>query len=273
MAKRTVKVGVTSRIEYVFLQDATVTTGAGKTGLAWNTASLTAYYVLTGAASAAITLATQTVTGAFSSGGFVEVDSTNCPGLYRVDIPDAAFASGTHTLVFIKLTGTIVPCVLEYDLVAWDPQDTVRGGLTALPNAAAGANTGLAVVGTQIPNANAGAVNGLPIQGGAIPNAAAGANTGLPIVGTQVPNATAGAAGGLPIEYLTEIANADLTGTAGVTNTMAKKIAGIYSAVFMKSTFNKTSGVRTMFKSDGATTLLAGTDTDDGTTVTKVKTN
>jgi len=43
-----------------------------------------------------------------------------------------------------------------------DRTDAVRGGMTALPNAAAGANTGLPVVGTQVPNATAGASGGLP---------------------------------------------------------------------------------------------------------------
>lgn len=46
-----------------------------------------------------------------------------------------------------------------------DLADSVRAGLTALPNAAAGANTGLPVVGTQVPNATSGASGGLPVIG------------------------------------------------------------------------------------------------------------
>lgn len=88
---------------------------------------------------------------------------------------------------------------VSLNVIAVDKQDTTRMGMTALPNAAAGANNGLPVVGTQIPNATAGANNGLPTVGAQIPNATAGANTGLPVVGTQVPNATAGASGGLPL--------------------------------------------------------------------------
>jgi hypothetical protein len=37
----------------------------------------------------------------------------------------------------------MAPVALEIELTAWDNQDTVRGGLTALPNAAAGATNGL----------------------------------------------------------------------------------------------------------------------------------
>ena len=89
--KQIVKKGDTSRIEYIWIRDAN---WAGPTGLAWNSAGLTAYYVRTQGSATSITLATQTATGAYSSGGFVQMDSTNMPGLYRFDPPDACFATG-----------------------------------------------------------------------------------------------------------------------------------------------------------------------------------
>jgi hypothetical protein len=53
-------------------------------------------------------------------------------------MPDAVFAAGVnHAIIMIKGTG-IAPVVLEYDLVSYDPLDTVRLGLTALPNVAQG---------------------------------------------------------------------------------------------------------------------------------------
>lgn len=117
MAKLAVKPGTTSLITYVFIQDSSVTTGAGLTGLAFNTASLVASYVRPAAARSAITLATQTTTGAFSSGGFVEVDATNMPGVYRLDVPDAAIAVGVRSVVVhLKGAANMVPCVLEIDL-------------------------------------------------------------------------------------------------------------------------------------------------------------
>lgn len=64
------------------------------TGLAFNTAGLVARYTRPGEAPVPITLANQTVTGAYVSGGFKEIDATNCPGLYRFDIPDAALVAG-----------------------------------------------------------------------------------------------------------------------------------------------------------------------------------
>ena len=149
MAKLTVKAGSTSRREYVLILDSTSTAGAGDTGLLYNTSGLKAYYIRPGGSSTAITLATQTVTGAYSSGGFVEVDATNMPGIYRFDVPDAVFAAGVdHAIVMLSGATGMAPVALEYDLVAYDPQDTVRLGLTALPNVASGSAGAIITSGT-----------------------------------------------------------------------------------------------------------------------------
>lgn len=88
--------GATSKsVDIALVQKAAATSpGDPITGLAYNTASLVAYYRAgaTGTVTA-ITLATQTVGGAYSSGGFVEISSANMPGLYRFDIPNAVIAS------------------------------------------------------------------------------------------------------------------------------------------------------------------------------------
>jgi len=149
MAKLTVKAGSTSRREYVFILDSASTTGAGKTGLAWNTAGWKAYYVRPGGSATSISLAVQTVTGAFSGGGFVEVDGTNMPGVYRFDVPDAVFAASAEKAI-VMLSGPtgVAPVVLEYQLVAYDPDDTVRLGLTALPNVASGSAGAIITSGT-----------------------------------------------------------------------------------------------------------------------------
>lgn len=102
--------GDTDKTIYVRLRDST--TGLAKTGLAFNSAGAVASYVLPGAARAAITLATQTVAGAHADGGFVEVDATNCKGLYRLDLPDAAIASGAYSLISIEFDGIIEETVI-----------------------------------------------------------------------------------------------------------------------------------------------------------------
>jgi hypothetical protein len=73
----------------------------GATGLAFNTSGLAAYYVRNQAAPVAITLVTQTPTGAWSSGGFAEISSSLVPGVYRLDLPNAAFASGASDVTIV----------------------------------------------------------------------------------------------------------------------------------------------------------------------------
>jgi hypothetical protein len=123
VAKLFVQAQATSnRSEYVFVQDSASTTGGGKTGIAYNAAGLTAYYVRPAGSATSITLATQTVTGTWSSGGWVEVDATNLPGIYRFDIPNAVFATGVdHAVVMLKGASGMAPVSLEYQLTGFDP--------------------------------------------------------------------------------------------------------------------------------------------------------
>ena len=138
--------GDTNVTVYVFVQDSSATDGSGLTGLVWNSASLVASQVRPLAARVAITLATQTVTGAHSDGGFVEVDATNMPGVYRLDLPDAVCAAGVDSVVVILKGATnMAPVVLEIQLTDLDPNDGTRAGLTALPNAAADGAGGLPI--------------------------------------------------------------------------------------------------------------------------------
>lgn len=96
--KREVQVGGTDVTLNVFIQDSASTSGAGKTGLAFNTAGLVCYYVRPRAAPVAVSLITQTVTGAHADGGFVEISAANMPGWYRLDMPDTPWASGVTTV-------------------------------------------------------------------------------------------------------------------------------------------------------------------------------
>lgn len=122
--KLSLKAGTTSKDVNILIQDSSVSTGAGKTGIAYNTSGLTAYYHRQGAnATVAISLATKTL-GTWATGGFVEVDSSHMPGLYELGIPDAALAAGA-TWVVIMLLGVsnMAPVVLEIELTATDNQN------------------------------------------------------------------------------------------------------------------------------------------------------
>lgn len=140
-----VKAGSTSVTVPLFIQDSASTTGAGKTGLAFNTSGWKAYYVKPGSAPVAITLVTQTATGAWTSGGFCEIDATNCPGWYRLDLPNAVVSTNAGAVVGVSLSGATgaAPVNLGINMVAFDTADTVRLGLTALPNVAQGSSGAL----------------------------------------------------------------------------------------------------------------------------------
>lgn len=128
MAKLTIDRGSTSNILRVFLLDSTSTTGAGKTGLtnastglivatiANNEATATVY------TSAASNVETITTLGAYaaptaSKCRFREVDATNFPGVYEIQIADARFAvsSAKTLLVSVQATGA-APVIAEIQL-------------------------------------------------------------------------------------------------------------------------------------------------------------
>lgn len=80
----------------------------GATGLTFATSGLTAYYILNRSSPVQISLISQTPTGSWASGGFAEISSANAPGVYRLDVPDAAFVSGYDdvTIVVRGASGT-----------------------------------------------------------------------------------------------------------------------------------------------------------------------
>lgn len=147
-----IKVGFTDYTKTVFIPDPASTDGSGKTGLV--AANLTVSYVrvetdndvtVTDVTSLLNDLAA--LTTAHTDWGIKEVSSTLAPGLYRLDIADAVFAAGAWTAVVYVMVTTSAAAAspIEFQLVAYDPLDTVRLGLTALPNAAADAAGGLPI--------------------------------------------------------------------------------------------------------------------------------
>lgn len=109
--------GSTDQSIYMKLVDSTA--GTPETGL--TIANLSACYVRDGAdhsASTALT-ALATVTTAHTDNYAIEIDSTACPGLYRIDYPDAAFAAGVARVQLIVTGAAIDPAVIEVELVPW----------------------------------------------------------------------------------------------------------------------------------------------------------
>lgn len=93
------------------------TAGRGKTGLAYNTASLTCYYFRENQgnnASTVLSLVTYTRGAAWTSGGFVEQDATNTPGDYWLCLSDAVVAAGAGwAMVTLKGAANMVQTTIK----------------------------------------------------------------------------------------------------------------------------------------------------------------
>lgn len=139
---RQIKKGATNQsIELYIVDD---TDGTPETGVLFNTGGIDIKYRREGATVVSITevdLASPALNDAHLDGGFLAIGN----GAYRFDLPDAAIASGADSVVvFGTVTGMIIlPVTIQ--LVAYDPQDTIRLGLTAIPNAVADAAGGLPI--------------------------------------------------------------------------------------------------------------------------------
>lgn len=155
--------GATSNSVFIELVDSS--TGLPKTGIVYT--DVTGSYARTRSARVAITMATlASASAAFSSGGFILVDDTNQPGVYRVDVPDAAFVTGVQSVVLtIKATGCrtvsrLFNLVDVNNQVAYAP-NVAAGGVGGLLTAPTTANTGLSNV-TQFGGTNLTAASGIP---------------------------------------------------------------------------------------------------------------
>ncbi|KKK65246.1 hypothetical protein LCGC14_2976080, partial [marine sediment metagenome] len=108
-----------------------------------------ASYARQGAARVDLTLITlASASAAHADGGFILVDDTNMPGVYRCDYADATFAAGVDevSLSIVVASGkNAVAAPIKVQITDVDLRDSVRGGMTALPNAAADAAGGLPI--------------------------------------------------------------------------------------------------------------------------------
>jgi hypothetical protein len=174
MAKREILVGATDQTIDVFIMDSTSTTGAGLSGLVFNSAGLACYYRKGATGSATqLTLATQTVGGAHSDGGFVEIQATNMKGVYRLDLSDTMVAAAGMLTIYLYGATNMAPVVAEIEVVAVDKYNATNFGLSLVP-----ANV------TQISDDSAAADNAEAFFDG---NGYAGTNNVIPTV-TNVSN-------------------------------------------------------------------------------------
>src|SRR3990167_4670591 len=154
MAKLSRKKGTTSYIAHIFIQDSSSTTGAGLTGLTNASSGLVCRYLNPGGTlSAAITLETISTLGTYAAPTsaahirFKEISNADpSKGVYEIQAHnDWMNLTGGSILIMLDGATNMAPILLEIELTGPDNQDGVRGGMTALPNAAADAAGGIPI--------------------------------------------------------------------------------------------------------------------------------
>lgn len=137
---RPIKKGSTDQSTIIRIVDSN--DGTPETGVDYNTSGIDLWYRREGSTKTSITeAALAALDSAHSDGGIEHIGN----GYYRLDLPDAAVASGANgVMIGGGVTGMVV-IGSYHPLVDYDPQDSVRMGMTALPNAAADAAGGLPI--------------------------------------------------------------------------------------------------------------------------------
>jgi len=146
-----VTAGSTSKSVFVyFVQDDSGTSpGEPKTGMLFSNLETggSASYARAGAARVDFELITLgSASASYAEGGFILVDDTNMPGVYRVDVPNAMFTTGVdqvslHLVADSGQDAVMRPVII--DIFDVDVRDAVRMGMTALPNVNAGSAGGV----------------------------------------------------------------------------------------------------------------------------------
>lgn len=119
--KQEVKQGQTDYTILILVRD---TDGAPLTGLTNASAGIDVSYTrvetdndVTITAGAVVALASPALTDPHLDWGFLEVDSTNAPGIYRFDMADGVFASGAWSSVVTLIATGADPTHIEFVLV------------------------------------------------------------------------------------------------------------------------------------------------------------
>ncbi len=256
MAKLQLLAGTTSKLIDVFIQDTSVTTGAGLTGLTNASGSLTWYYYREGAASAVqVTSIASMTLGTWVTKGFIVIDGTNMPGMYQLGVPDAALAAGAKSVVMmLKGAANMAPVLIEIELTATDNQtanltaaqiatgvwqDATAGDFTVSSSIgkslytsgnAPGAASGIALVGSNMGSIT-GALTGAQIATAVWTDTTAGDFTTSASIGKSIMNGvTLGT--GLTIASVSGNVTFGNTSIATVTNVTNISAGGIVAASF-----------------------------------------
>jgi hypothetical protein len=125
------KKGTTSKTLLVYALDA-ADMRAGKTGLNSRRSDSSAAYIREAESQVQRIPLVEGKLGEYRAGSFVEVDNKLLPGVYQFGVPDEMLAAGAETVtLMLKFPGAVIEPI-SIHLVAYDPQDADRLGMTAL---------------------------------------------------------------------------------------------------------------------------------------------
>jgi len=243
------------------------TTGAPKTALTFESAGIDVCYTRVETDNDVVTTdgapVTTTLTGAHVDWGFVLVNDTKAPGLYKLDIADGVFATGAWSAVVSFICTGCDPVHIEFSLVPEAPYTGVNASQVG----------GLTVVSGCIPNAVAGAAGGLFIAG---TNAATTITTALTTAFTG--NLT-GSVGSLATQAKADV-NAEVVdalnvdtyaepvqGAPAATTTLVNKIGYVYK--FLRNKVTQTATTFSVYNDNTTTVDHKATVSDDGSTFTR----
>lgn len=153
------KRGQGSIVLRIKILNSSVSTGAGLTGLTSGSASLLISTIADNESSATAysgsNLETITTLGTYAAptsgkARFKEVDATNHKGVYEIQLADARYAVSSAKSLLVSVSGATNAAETDVviPLTDIDPYDTVRAGLTAMPNVASGSAGALITAGT-----------------------------------------------------------------------------------------------------------------------------
>ena len=119
--KLSVQVGKTSKILNVFVQDATVSTGAGLINVLGSSVSYSWWKDSQVGASTG-TASTAGAMGVYSTSAWVQISSTNAAGWYQFGAPNGIFASGESAAIHFYGAPSMAPLPVEIEITRTDNQ-------------------------------------------------------------------------------------------------------------------------------------------------------
>jgi len=133
--KHEVKIGQADYTVLILIRSST--TGAPVTGLTNASAGIDVGYTrvetdndVTWTDGAVVALATPALTDVHLDWGFLQVDATKAPGIYRLDIADGVFATGAWSAVVSLICTGCDPVHIEFILTPDAPTAMVEGSIT-----------------------------------------------------------------------------------------------------------------------------------------------